>query len=225
MDFLKEQDYLKKKFKKLKKYTTFQEKEVLLMEDDATFTEILAVLSDVEPLNETEAAALILKLREISVSDLLSVIQECKSCNQMNSFEIEIEEFFDLTPIPDYPDFPIGIFHNIYDVINTTTYDNLILSECNNLKKILEEQANKVFVPFTTKRCRVCGTNIKVGINPKDAISKSGTANIYTEYLTLSYYTHMTKLDVDSMFPYERELFLNLLKEKLKESPAGNLSK
>ena len=56
-------------------------------------------------------------------------------------------------------------------------------------------------------------------INPKDTISKSTTTKIFKEYLDISYYTNNSKLDIDSMYPFEREVTLSLLAEKLKEQP------
>ncbi len=222
MEYLKSKNFLEDKLNSLKKYTTYQEKEALLLEDDASFSETVAILSDITPINELEAVAMIFKLREISVSDIIELTQTCPHCNYPDIHQIEIKEFFNFKSTLDIP---IGLFENIDDIINTSYTNDLILSEYIRIEEELEQQNTKVFRPYVFKYCKRCSSQLKFDVHPKSIISKSGPSNIFKEYMNLTFYSSMNKKDVDDMFPYEREIFLNLLKEKLKENPLGGLPK
>ena len=214
MKYTKSKNYLNDRFKKLKKYTSSQELEVLLLEDNATPIEVLSILSNIKTTNETEAMAFIFKLREISVSDLIEITKSCSECNYMNVHNIEIDEFFNLDINTELP---LGIFSEPEDIINTKTANKLILKEYIKIKKELEENTSKVFKLSVKRVCQRCKEQEEIYINPISIISKSSQISIFKEYVDISFYSNITKLDVDSMFPFQREITLNLLTEKLKE--------
>ena len=66
-------NWFKKRLDSLERYTTKQEKEFLLLEDDVSFTDMLKTLSPIEPINEYEAIAFLFKLREISLSNIIEI--------------------------------------------------------------------------------------------------------------------------------------------------------
>ena len=232
MKFKVKLDHLNRKIKKLKPYTTFVEKNYLISEnDELTYEELLRIFSDVKATNEIEAAVLLCKLREISVSDLLEFTQECPECHFMNPFECEISEIVNLQT-PEYGDeerpdedvIPFGVFTSVDEIINTKTADSLLIKEYDQLQKKIVEQSHRIFQPVITRKCRKCSAEIKTAVDPRNIMSKSSHHSIFREYLELSYYTNNSKKDVDSMYPYEREIFLNLLKDKLQkdiEAKAG----
>ncbi len=216
MKFKISNTYFEDKLNSLKRYTTKQEKEVLLAEDDTSLIDILALLSDVVPINEYEATALLFKIREISVSDLIEFTHECKSCEYMNILNIEINSLFNLEK--NY-DFPVGLFTTVDDIINTKESDDIILKDYNKLQDDIIEQSGKIFNPIVKSACKKCGFLNQIGISPKSVLSKSSASSIYKEYVDISFYTNNSKNDIDTLYPFEREIFINLIQEKLKEQP------
>ncbi len=205
-----------KKRLKVTPYTTKEEKQILLLDDDATYEDILSVVSDIEPLNELEAVALLFKYRESSVSDLIEVTKECPHCNFINPCNIEISEFFDM----DYQsalDIPQGIFFEVEDIINTKIADNLVIKDYNKIRDAIIEQSKNIFNPLVKRECKKCLKTFELSVNPRSIMSKSTASNIFREYIDISYYTANGKLDIDSMYPYEREIYLNIIKDRLKK--------
>ena len=221
--YTRSSNYFEDKLKSLKRYTTRQEKEFLLLEDDVTYTERLRVLSDVKPLNEYEAIALMFKLREISVSNIIELQKRC-SCGSTNLYQINTAEFFNFNPEPisGFEDLPVGLFFGLDDVINTKITDDMIIRDYNKLEKDLLDRSVKIFKLNTTKICQKCGNDIVIDINPVHIMSKSNPASIYKEYLNISFYTNNSKLCIDSMYPFEREIYIGLLNEKLEQEPNMN---
>ena len=215
MEYTKSFDWFDKRLKSLKKYTSAQELEALTLPDESLPSEILEVLSDIKPLNELEALALIYKLREISVSDLIEITIPCGHCEYMNIYNIEIEEYF--STVPDSL-LPPGIFTEVEDIINTKKADDLILKEYFKIKKELLSNSTTIFSASIKRKCDKCKESLDISIAPLSIISKSSLGSIFKEYVDISYYSNMTKLDVDSMYPFQREITLNLLSEKIKES-------
>ncbi len=215
MKYKKSKTWYQDRLDNLKRYTTKQEKEFLLLEDDVPLIDKLKTLTDTKPLNELDAMALMFKLREISVSNIIEIQQECH-CGSVNAYNIDTNDFFNF----DFEDgIPLGVFESINDIINTKITDKLILKEYNKIQEKIVKNAQKVFSPVVKKQCKKCKDELEVMVNPNQIISKSSPASIYQDYLSLSYYSNFSKLDTDSMYPFEREIFLKLLSEKIKEEP------
>ena len=214
----------REKLGKLKRYTTKQEKDFLLLEEDATLTQQLKTVSDVKADNEYEALAFLFKLREISVSNLVEIPKSC-SCGYINSFTIDINDMFNFTPefIPNYEMMAVGIFMSADEIINTNILDSLIIKDLKTLNELIFKRSQEIFSPKIIKECQKCNTSLELYFNPASLISKSNPAMIYKEYVDISYYSSITKQDIDSMYPFEREIFLSLLSEKLKEDPKMKL--
>lgn len=215
MKYKIEDDWFKKRLNSLTPYTSKEEKALLLLDDDASIFEMLDLISDVKPKNEYEALALFFKYCAISVSDLIEATQECPNCKFANPIQVEIDEFFNLEKKYD---FPVGIFTTPDDIINTKRADKIILNDYNKLTADLIEQSKNVFKISVKRKCIKCSSQFDIIINPKTLISKSSASSIFREYIDISYFTANSILDIDTMFPYEREIYLNILKEKLKEN-------
>ena len=84
-----DKNYLPDKVKNLKPYNTKKEKEILLA-GDITPQKALEILSDVKALNEGERLYLLMKLREISVSDVVDGMINCPNCKAVNEFQIPL---------------------------------------------------------------------------------------------------------------------------------------
>jgi len=204
-------DYIQKKVKSLKPYSTEQEKNVLLSPDENTAKEILALLSDVKVSSEPEALYFLLKLREISVSDILEGMIECPSCQAMNQFEIELNEDVDV-----HEDIPVGIFTEADDIIDT---DELPILEINDLQEKIMDNNKALLNLSRLMPCRVCKKEITVDINPRSILSNTTLANIYQEYFLFGKFLHYSNRDVDYLKPFERGILFNLLKKDVETAP------
>ncbi len=217
-NFKVNKNFLKDRLEEIPPYTSFKEKEGLL-QDDITLTEMFDILcpdSKVKPLNEIEAGAFLLKSREISISDTIEGLIEC-SCGAINNFSIEIKSLFDFNINSNINEIPVGLFETVEEVINNS--DELSLKDYNNFQDKIHENNKKILKVEVKNICRVCKKDITSVINPIDYISKTSVAGIYDEYFSLTFYTNMTKQDIDNMYPFERGLFLGLLKKKLESQP------
>ena len=209
-------NWFKDRLDSLEPYTTKQEKAILLLDDDKPLSDMLSIISDIKPLNDYDTIALLFKYREISVSDIIEATQECPFCKFNNPVQIEIKEFFNFEKLYDAP---VGLFATIDDVINSNIADEIILKEYDQINENILEQTKHTFKPVVERTCIKCKKTFDVGVNPKQIMSKSNPSAIFKEYLDLSYFTANSVLDIDTMFPYEREIYLNILKDRLKEDP------
>ena len=187
----------------------------LLVDDNKPFAAVLKELSDIEPLNETEAELMLFKLREISVSDIAEFMITCGQCQAMTEYNVEIEEFFDLgeTFTVAGEVLPKGYFENIEEIINTNIdLDEIPLKIYNDIESVIKKQNNSIF-PIVTRHCRKCNNPIELELDIRTNFSKSTPAGIYQDYVDISIFSHNGKLDIDSMWPFEREIFVSLIKD------------
>jgi len=221
LNFSVEKNFLKNRLEKIPRYVSKFEKEALLESDEESLIKMFDIIcpNSIKPINEIEAGAFILKSREISVSDVIEGLSEC-SCGAINDFSIEIESLFNFDIKTDLP---IGLFTEVEEIINKTDADNLSLKEYNKIQDELVENNKKILSVELESSCRRCGNVLAVVINPVNYISKSSISGIYDEYLSLSFYSNMTKQDIDESYPFEREIFLGLLKKKLEQTPQAQL--
>jgi hypothetical protein len=231
MKFTKERNYLHNKLKKLPRYTSFQEKEVLLLdEEESTLKDYLDVLlpnlpKNLKPINELEEIAYLFYLRSNSVSDLLTGIVECPGCKIINDYNIELDDLLDLKSYEledsEYTNFPIGLFTDLNQIINNKDTDKLIIKDYNRLEEQMKKNNEKILNVHKDIICRnqKCKLKISISINPKLILSKLSLVGIYEEYMLLSYYSHNSKNDIDTMYPFERELLIGLLKKKIESQP------
>ena len=205
-------DYLLDKVKSLKPYSTAQEKEILLASDDLSNIEILAMISDVKASTEAEALYLLMKLREISVSDVLEGMIECLECQTLNDFQIELDVDLDLDE-----SIPIGIFETPDEIINTDNMNILLVNELN--EKV--QRNNKLLLDLQREvPCRVCQAKIPVNINPRSILSNTSLQNIFQEYFLFGKFLHYSNRDVDHLRPYERSILFKILKKDVETQPS-----
>jgi hypothetical protein len=227
--FTKEKDFLKNRLKKLSKvkYTSEQEKEILLLDDDEDELEIYKILVKdkyLEPLNKMELLLFLIKLRENSVSDILEGMKECEKCGVINDFQIDLSVITDVSKvelkeehIEKYPDFPIGLFESIEDILDEETIEEISVLEYNEIEEIIYYNNEKLLNLVYDFECRIpsCKHKNVVVIFPKSILSKTSLTNLYEEYFALSFYGSNTYSDINKMYPFERELFTALLTKKM----------
>lgn len=205
---------LEQRFKLLNRFTTFHEKNALFVDDHCSIIDVVKELSDVVPKNEIEGELFLLKLREISVSDVIEVIITCPECDTINTEEIHIPELLKI----EYSYFndkviPYGVFDKVEDILSEEDAENLPLKDYNKLEELLQLQ-NDNMIKEENKICRKCKNSIYVVINIRDVFSKSSPGGIFQEYIDISTFTNNGKLDIDSLYPYEREMFISIITDR-----------
>ena len=205
----------KKRLENTKRYTSFQEKEALIESLNENIDKIkIANILGLSPRNEIEAEAFIFKARERSVSEVIEVTSNCPTCNKVNISNVEIESLF-YNDILDNS-IPEGLFEGPEEISEEIfNFDDLSIEEY----EILEEKINKnnkcIFNPLHTVLCIYCQNKYDVYIEATNIISNTSLTNLYEQYSDLTYYSHLTKEDIDKMYPFEREIFLGLLQKKI----------
>jgi len=226
LKFKLERDHLKKKLKELKPYTTKQEKDLLLLDDDEPYEKVLDILAPgVKVKNILETFAYLIYLRMISVSDLFEGLIECPKCKTTNDLRIELNEVLILDPpeLDGCDSLPIGFFETVEEVLSEEDSDNLSINDYNELQDALHNNILKIFNITQYQNCRVCRNDIEINLAPRTILSKSTVSSIYKEYFALGMYLHYTNRDVDELLPFERELYFKMVQKKIETPPTPGM--
>lgn len=230
MKFIVPNDFLSQRCKRLKKIKTWQEKEALLIDDESSLAEFLEPLLpvDIVPINDLEANAFILKIRENSISDEFSYISTCIDCKVMNEYKPTVSDFLNLnlketeTKVELSSEtiiLPQGLFTAPESIINSTQLEEMSIGDYNLIEKALFEQNDKILKYTYIGNCRKCGTGALLEVNPRENFSISTLSGLYKDYIEISTFTSNSKLDIDDLYPFEREIYNSLLNEKTKDQP------
>lgn len=212
MNLCQSKEEYEKRLNSLTPYNSLQEKNAILkvMGGDVSTMEIARILGT-DPINNIEASAFIFKLRENSVSDIIEINYECPTCGTIDMHGISIPEMFFSSPVDE--SIPVGLFEDV-DEWGIEDINNLEISEYDELSDTMHKNNTAIFSPWVTLSCRICSNEKEVSISPREILSKFSIANIYEQYMDISYFSSMTKQDTDSMLPFEREIFMGLIQKK-----------
>ena len=228
MEFLVPQDFLSQRCDSLKRIKTWQEKEALLVEDSKSIFEFIKPLlpEGLFPINELEADAFLLKIREISIRDDFSFISTCIECQTMNEYTPAISKYLNLNYDETKTEvnlstgkitLPQGLFTKPESIINTRDRETMTIGDYNAIEKGLFEQNGKILTYTYVGKCRKCGTGALLEVTPRKDFSISSLSGLYKDYIEISSFTSNSKSDIDDLYPFEREIFNSLLDEKTKE--------
>ena len=211
----------KNELENLSRYNTSQEKEAVLAQLDGQKDPIkIAKLLGINPKNRFEAIAFIFKMRENSISDLIEFNIKCSKCNYMDINSLSIPDMFFNAPVDE--SVPIGLYEVVEEIADEEIINNLTITEYNELEQKVFKNNLALFDPAVDTVCRKCGHKEKTVFNLNSIISKTTINNLYEQYLDITYFTSMTKADVDNMIPFEREVFLGLIQRKEDEKAKLN---
>ncbi len=213
--------YLNKEFN-LEPYTSKQEKDLILLPDFAEKEELLDKALEVlnfnpKGLSENEKKVILYKFREISVGDKVTTKFTCPHCGQTQEQEISISNLI-TEPIKKskYIKNPLTNSNNIFDYFKNI--DDLDWCKFEELKDNLKDY----IVSFNFKRkcnCIKCKEENTIDISDNDfiihSLSELSYSGIMTTYTNLVYYGHYSKLDVDSMYPFERFILERMLEKEI----------
>lgn len=208
-------------------YTTKIEKDILILLDFKVFDidryfEILNFETEYD-LSEIEKKLILYKHREVSLGDEVNITFKCSKCKIQNETVLELSNFISpgerndsdirklLQPVSD---------ENLNDFLNEPIdVDDLDIEEYEKLLQRIKD--NQLSVSFIREcKCINC-SEIKyfdVGsINYiLESMSDDTLMTLYKSYNHLVFFGKYSKTDIDSMYGFERTIFIGLL-DKLRE--------
>lgn len=228
MTFIVPKDFLNQRMEQLVRIKTWQEKEALLVDDNSDLSTFLKPLlpKGMLPINDLEADAFILKIRELSISDQFEYISTCIECQAMNEYKPTVSSYLNLNLEETKTSFtislgtftlPQGLFTNPESIINTTQLEEMSIGDYNAIEKAIFEQNGRILRYTDIGNCRKCGTGALLDVEPRESFSISTLSGLYKDYVNISAFTSNSKLDIDDLYPFEREIYNSLLDEKTKE--------
>ncbi len=209
----------------LEPYRTHQEKDILLASsfDVKDYDRIFEIIGFKYNgyLSDNEKKAILYKYREISIGDEVDVKFKCDNCGQGGEGVLEASNF----AIPskrndeDVKKLDIPVHDTTLQHFVDFDVDELDIDEFEELKDRVQD--NQVTFDFIrTVKCMKCQTEKKFDLSTLDYIieimSDDTLMSMYKSYNFLIYFGHHTKEGVDSMYPFERSIFIGLL-NKTKE--------
>lgn len=209
----------------LEPYRTYQEKDILLASSFGAndFDRIFEIIGfDYKGhLSDNEKKAILYKYREISLGDEVDVKFKCDKCGQGNVGVLDASNFV----IPskrnddDVKKLDIPVQDSTLQRFVDFDVDELDIDEFEELKQRVQD--NQISFDFIRKiKCMKCGTEKKFDLSSLEYIieimSDDTLMTLYKSYNFLIYFGHHSKKGIDSMYPFERSIFIGLL-NKTKE--------
>ena len=213
-------------------YTTKTEKDlmVLALSESCTLTDAMLTCGYskelVETLNRREMIGLLFKIRAMSIGEEINIKFKCKHCNKSSDTKINIDNL--MTISPNYEDDHeindafINVLPSTINEFMDIDVDELDLDELDTVLERIKRHA-VVFDFMKIYKCEYC---FKDNLIPLEFMTdqkliqylSDSTANqLYKDYNSLVYYTKYSKLDIDSMYPFEREILTGLLNNTIEE--------
>jgi hypothetical protein len=120
---------------------------------------------------------------------------------------------------------PIGLFETSSDVLDDEELDKITLKESNLLSELLEDNSIRIFNITQKYTCRIqsCQHENNIPIHPIGFISKVSLSGIFTEIFNLAYYSNTTYSDIENLYPFERNIYLNMAKKEVEKQPIKSL--
>lgn len=206
----------------LEPYTSAQEKELLLIPlytpeiTEDSLNDALMICKypdDISKLTLKEKIMLLWRYREISISDNISVAFTCPHCHTRSDNEVVISKIWQ-DPLK-HSEF---IQDNYDETADIKISEDAEIDEYIALKKNISDYIGHYnFIRECT--CQKCQKKIKIPLNglqfTMENMSDKSIQGVYSQYNSLIYFGHYSKLDIDSMYPFERDVMSGLLKKTL----------
>jgi predicted aldo/keto reductase-like oxidoreductase len=222
-----------KDLKSVNSYNSLSEKNALitLLDENTDIDKVFKTLdlkSNITNPNTKEKEVLITLSRRISVSESISFDLKCPKCKKAFPKSIEIDSMFidiENKNLEDYLEFfevfekyniPLRLYGYLEDIENIVeNFDDLTLDEVNEIDESIFNINKLIYNNTQDVECIYCSYNIRIKIDILESISKFPIKNIYEQYLDLMEFGNMSKYDVDNLPPFEREIFLGLIQERI----------
>jgi hypothetical protein len=199
-------------------------------------------------LTPTEKKLLLFKLRYISIGETVNAVNKCPHCKRpfdialslenfvtgdekesqinIDGIEFYIKQTFDDTDIYNRIEKILKKdinSSNIEDIIEAI--DNLEFSDYDKLEDFINN--NSIKIEFTNiSECYFCKKNIEHDMSSDkyviECLSEDSLVSFYKSITNLVYFGHFSKLDIDSMFPFERSIYNGLVQANINEYNNSN---
>ena len=207
----------------LQPYSTAQEKDLLLLEavgdgDWDIALEICGVAPAVSSsLAVKETKAMLYKLREITVGSDINIKFTCTKCKAANENVMNSENLI-TAPRTKHP-----LVTDVFKELTEDTLSEFIrISDVNEMElDKLDEMMSAVkdsIHKFEFRRpvaCQKCGFINKINVEDTafviSVMSEDSLMSLYQTYNDLTFFGKYTKADIDTMYPFERTIFISLL--------------
>ncbi len=211
-------------------YSTLQERDLLLYtsgvyEVDSVFDIVKDNFSINKPfsisnLTDIEKKFLLLEIRQISVSEVFSFIKTCNKCNKKSEINVTFDKVLSEGNLKPWKNYQINeAFSHDYNKYVDFDIDELDLNNYDELTKYIDD--NKTKFNFNKNvQCIHCENIQEISLTINHIIenlSEDTLTNYYQSIASMVYYGHYSKIDIDSMIPFERSIYLSLLNEELKK--------
>lgn len=207
-------------------YNTAVERELLLLSLLGVENPIEAALQTlgvddeiISSLNDQEKTAMLYKFRIISIGDEIPVKYKCKECDSPNEVGLSIADITkDGDNDPEITDlFKPVTEDNLHEFVNVDV-DELDLDEFDELLERVKASITK-FEFIRKSNCLTCKkpNYIDVENNVIEYMSEDTIMSLYQTYNDLTYFGKYSKLDIDSLYPFERTILIGLLNKTREE--------
>lgn len=208
----------------LEPYTSKQEKELILIQayspsiSEENLDDALRICNfdgEISSLSLQEKILILWKYREISISEDVSLKFQCPHCGTMCDNDVKITNLYKPAEIPS------EIIRDNYDGTGEVHLsDDADISEYIQASKDISKHIGHF--DFTRQcTCVRCQKSVNVDLSKiefvLDNMSEKSIQGIYDQYNSLIYFGHYSKLDIDSMYPFERDVFLGILQKTIEE--------
>ena len=209
-------------------YNTAQEKDILLLLsfDQIDIDKVFDILNFKYECNltEDEKKVILYKYREISLGDEVDIKFKCDKCGQGNDGVLQTSDLYKEGERndKDVKKLKITVTDETLHEFVDFDVDELEIDAFEGLKeRVLMNQTSINFIKEV--KCFSCGALKQIDIGDTkyiiEILSDDNLMSLYKTYNFLTFFSHYTKQDIDSMLPFERSIFVGLL-NKTKEDLA-----
>jgi hypothetical protein len=207
-------------------YTTEQERQILLLDLLGSTDRINGALrilnmsdDDIDSLTDTEKVALLFKYRSVSIGHEIPVAYKCIHCLTPNETNLDIDVLVTDSPANDkfIDQFKDVTEENLGEFLKFDV-DELDLDEFDQTLKDVKNSVTK-FNFIKSNNCIKCKEPnfINIEEDVMDYMSEDTILTMYQTYNDLTYFGSYSKLDIDSLYPFERTILIGLLNKTKEE--------
>jgi len=217
-------------------YNTLTERDILLYTSgEYDFESLMDIVKDnihinppftYDELTYNEKLNILLELKNGSVGEVFSFIKKCDKCGNKYETNVSFNNVLKEGHLEDFKGIKLKeAFSDNYSDYTELDIDELDIDVYDELIKYIDN--NKTYFDFITEtKCEHCGYINKLKLTEKhlvENLSEDTLANFYQSISSMVYYGSYSKLDIDSMLPFERSIYLSLLNEEIKKSNPGEM--
>lgn len=210
----------------IKPYTTEVEKNILLLVtmDNVSLDIALDTIGaeNFQHLTDDQKKVLLYKYRELSIGDEVDIRFKCDKCGTPNETVIQATDFI-IHPSrndDDVKKLDVEVNDETIQEFVDIDVDELDIDEYEEVLSRVKENQEKINF-FKECKCIACSTPKIFDMSDEkyilDIMSEDNLMSLYKTYNHLIFFGNYSKIDIDSMYPFERTVFTGLLNKTKEE--------